>query len=127
MRLLVGIEATAGAGRVLREASERAAQTGDDLTVAILWEANGDADAPTSREAVERSVTDVLDEHGVDAEIRHLTDEHLGSRLLSLAEGEDFDRLVIGGGTESPMGKIQLGSITEFVLLNAQTTVTLVR
>ena len=43
------------------------------------------------------------------------------------AERDGFDRIVLGGGERSTLGKIQLGSIVEFVLLNAQTPVTLVR
>jgi nucleotide-binding universal stress UspA family protein len=35
--------------------------------------------------------------------------------------------VVIGGGEQSPMGKIRLGHIAEFVLLNSHVTVTLVR
>ncbi len=50
-----------------------------------------------------------------------------GSSLVDYAEQGEYDQLVIGGGTLSPMGKIQLGPITEFVLLNAPTTVKLVR
>jgi len=53
--------------------------------------------------------------------------EGIPSALVNYAEQGEFDQLVIGGGTLSPMGKIQLGPITEFVLLNAPTTVKLVR
>jgi len=52
---------------------------------------------------------------------------HPGSRLVELAEREGADRIVLGGGETSPLGKVQLGSVAEFVLLNAKTTVTLVR
>ncbi len=46
---------------------------------------------------------------------------------MNIAESEEFDRIVLGGGGRSPLGKIQLGPIVEFVLLNAQTPVTLIR
>ena len=63
---------------------------------------------------------------GVDAEIRHLEGDP-GSRLGDTAEEEGFEQIVIGGGQTSPMGKINLGSIAEFVLLNSHVTVSLVR
>jgi len=46
---------------------------------------------------------------------------------VTIANQESFDRIVLGSGERSPLGKIQLGSVAEFVLLNAQTSVTLVR
>jgi len=50
-----------------------------------------------------------------------------GSELLDVAEREGFDQIVLGGGQRSPMGKIKLGHIAEFVLLNSHVTVKLVR
>jgi nucleotide-binding universal stress UspA family protein len=46
---------------------------------------------------------------------------------VELADSEGFDRLVIPGGKRSPLGKIRLDDLIEFVLLNAETTVTLHR
>jgi nucleotide-binding universal stress UspA family protein len=53
--------------------------------------------------------------------------EDPAGRLVELAETEGFDRIAIPGGERSPLGKIQLDSVAEFVLLNATTTVTLIR
>ena len=50
-----------------------------------------------------------------------------GSELVDIAEQEGFDEIALGGGQTSPMGKINVGSIAEFVLLNARTTVRLMR
>ena len=47
--------------------------------------------------------------------------------MIEIAETEDFEEIVLGGGHTSPMGKITIGPIAEFVLLNAKTSVTLVR
>jgi nucleotide-binding universal stress UspA family protein len=44
-----------------------------------------------------------------------------------VAEEHEFDKIVLGGGETSPMGKIQIGGIAEFVLLNSHVTVSLVR
>ncbi|GGC71637.1 universal stress protein UspA [Haloferax sulfurifontis] len=108
--------------RALETTVERTAEVGDDLTVAIVDNPSGER----SREDMEARVTELLDERGVDATVRAL-DGDPGSALVDLAENEGFDQLVLGGGETSPMGKIQIGNIAEFVLLNSHVTVTLVR
>ena len=122
MKVLLGIGASDTSFEALDRTVERAREAGDDLTVALLVGAESvdDPDELTAR------VRDRLSEAGVDAEIRRVTGNP-GSRLVELADGEEFDQLVIPGGERSAMGKISLGPITEFVVLNAETTVTLVR
>lgn len=122
MKVLVGIGGGSDSVLALDAALERAREAGDDLTVAVVD--NGSVE--TSLEALEARVRDRLEEAGMDAEVRVL-EGHPGSSLVDLAEAEGFDRIVIGGGETSPMGKISLGSVTEFVLLNSHVTVTLVR
>ncbi|MFB6101520.1 MAG: universal stress protein [Haloplanus sp.] len=122
MRLLLGIGGSDDSLRALERVVERVAETGDDLTVAIL---RNPATEATPAE-IERRVQDVLDETTATASIRHL-DGDPGSQLVELAEREGFDRIVLGGGETSPMGKIKLGSIAEFVLLNSHVSVTLIR
>ncbi|AFK19584.1 universal stress protein [Haloferax mediterranei ATCC 33500] len=122
MKVLLGIGGSDDSIRALEKTVERAANAGDDLTVAIV-------DNPAverSHEDIESKVEEVLDERGVDAAVRHL-DGDPGSALVDLAENEGFEQLVLGGGETSPMGKIQIGNIAEFVLLNSHVTVTLVR
>lgn len=121
MKLLVGIDRADRADAVLEAATERAVAAGDELTVAVV-ETN---DGP-SIDRLEQAVDDSLTQRSFDAEVRALTG-HAGSQLCELAEREQYDRLVIDGGHRSPLGKIQLTNIVEFVLLNATTTVTLVR
>ncbi|GAB3325438.1 universal stress protein [Haloplanus rallus] len=122
MKLLLGIGGSDDSIRALERTVARVAETGDDLTVAILRNPATEADP----EGIERRVQDVLDDAGVRAAVRHL-DGDPGSRLVELAEGEEYDRIVLGGGETSPMGKIKLGGIAEFVLLNSHISVTLVR
>lgn len=122
MNVLLGIEGSDESMKTLEKTVARTQETGDELTVAILEKPN----AERSPEAVAERTQTLLETSGLDADVRHLEGEP-GSQLVDLAEREDFDQLVIGGGTESPMGKIRLGPITEFVLLNATVTVTLVR
>lgn len=122
MKVLLGIGGSDDSMRALETTVERTAEVGDDLTVAIVDNPSGER----SREEMETRVTELLDERGVDATVRAL-DGDPGSALVDLAENEGFDQLVLGGGETSPMGKIQIGNIAEFVLLNSHVTVTLVR
>jgi len=122
MKLLLGIGGSDDSIRALERTVARVAETGDDLTVAILRNPATEADP----EGIERRVQDVLDDAGMRATVRHL-DGDPGSRLVELAEGDGYDRIVLGGGETSPMGKIKLGGIAEFVLLNSHISVTLVR
>lgn len=122
MRLLLGIGGRDDSLRALDAAVERATEAGDDLTVAVVDDPESDR---TADDLVERAAAR-LDDAGLDAEIRRV-EGHPGSRLVEMAERGDFDRLVIGGGESSPMGKIRIGEVAEFVLLNSRVTVTLVR
>lgn len=122
MKTLLGIGGSEDSLRALEEAVERAKEAGDELTIAIVE----NPDASLSQSEVEARAGDVLAETGVEADIETLTG-HPGSQLLELAERGSYDRIVLGGGETSPLGKVQLGSIAEFVLLNARTTVTLIR
>ncbi|ELZ33956.1 universal stress family protein [Halogeometricum pallidum JCM 14848] len=122
MKVLLGVGGSEDSIRAVERTVSRAAAAGDELTVAIVE--NDDADR--TREEVEARVEEILADAGVEAEIRHLEGDP-GSRLVDTAEEEDFEQIVIGGGQTSPMGKINLGSISEFVLLNSHVTVSLVR
>jgi nucleotide-binding universal stress UspA family protein len=122
MRVLLGIGGSEDSFRALEKAVERAKEAGDELTIAIVE----NPDSAPAPEEVEARVDEELAVADFEAEVRTLAG-HPGSQLLELAEREGFDRIVLGGGETSPLGKVQLGSISEFVLLNARTTVTLIR
>ena len=122
MKVLLGIGGGDDSLWALEQTVNRAADAGDDLTVAIL----DDPEREPPVDDIEREVDRALAAAGIDAEIRHV-DGDLGSELITIAESEGFDRIAIGGGTTSPMGKIQLGSTAEFVLLNSHVSVSLVR
>ena len=117
MKVLLGIGGGDDSRRALEQTVSRAAEAGDDLTVAVVDDPGGD---------IEAAIDEVLTEAGVDAEVRHV-DGDAGSELVRIAESEGFDRVALGGGTTSPMGKIQLGATAQFVLLNSHVTVSLVR
>ena len=122
MKVLLGIGGSDDSIRALEQVVERTGRVGDDLTVAIVENPR----SQRSRDEIERRVREVLDEAGIDAPVRHLEGDP-GSRLVDIAETEGFDEIALGGGETSPMGKINVGGIAEFVLLNTHTSVRLVR
>lgn len=121
MRILLGVGGSEHSRRALEETIERVRKTGDELTVAIF----SSEEVDTTLTDLETTVRSTLEAAAVDAEIRRL-EGHPGGELVEMAD-QEFDRLVIGGGSRSPLGKIQLGTIAEFVVLNAETPVTLIR
>ena len=108
--------------RALESTIERALEAGDDLTIAVIEK----DDMDRSPDAVAAEIREIAASNDLDVDVRILEGDP-GASLVDVAEREGFDELAIGGGTESPMGKIRLGPVTEFVLLNATTSVRLVR
>lgn len=122
MNVLLGIGGSDDSVTALEQTVSRARAASDDLTVAIVDNPESDRSKDDIRERVQA----VLDDTGFEAAVRDLSGDP-GSRLVELAESEGYDQIVLGGGQRSPMGKIQLGHIAEFVLLNSPVTVKLVR
>lgn len=123
MDILLGVGGSELSYYALEETIERAQETGDEVTVAIFRNEEVSSDV----DEIQARVEETLSETGFEATVRRLDGERPGSELVSVAESEGFDRIVLGGGERSTLGKIQLGAIVEFVLLNAQTPVTLIR
>lgn len=122
MRLLLGIGGSEDSFRALETTVERAVEAGDELSVVVL---ENPASEPSPEDVADR-VRAVVADAGLDADVR-IVRGHPGSGLVEVAESEGFDRIVLGGGETSPLGKVQLGDIAEYVLLNAHVSVTLVR
>lgn len=120
MHVLLGLGPGDLWNRALEETVTRAREAGDDLTVAVFGE-------QSEREEITERARERLRESDFAVDVRQIEAERPGSALVDLAEQEQYDRLVIPGGQRSPLGKIQFDDVTEFVLLNAATTVTLVR
>ncbi|WP_440990623.1 universal stress protein [Haloarchaeobius baliensis] len=122
MKVLLGIDGSDESMKTLRKTIDRTREAGDDLTVVVVPK----EEAKRSQDEMAAAARELVVDAGLDVEVRVVSGDP-GSTLVDIAERESFDQLAIGGGTESPMGKIRLGPITEFVLLNANVTVRLVR
>ncbi len=120
MNVLLGVDGSERAFSAFEQTIARVRETGDELTVAVV---GSEVENPAE---VERRVRKMLDEEEVTATVRRV-EGHPGGGLVEIADSEGFDRLVVGGGERTPMGKIRLDSTIEFVLLNAETSVTLAR
>ena len=122
MKTLLGIGGSDDSLYALEVAIDRAKEAGDDLTIAIVE----NPETSLTQAEIRDRATEALSDVDFDAEVTTLSG-HPGSQLVELAERGSFDRIVLGGGETSPLGKVQLGELSEFVILNAQTTVTLIR
>ena len=122
MKVLLGVGGSPDSLAALSRIVERAAAVGDELTVAILENPATDASKAELAERVKRE----LSKAEIDADVRTI-DGDPGSGLVEIAEREDFDVIALGGGEQTPMGKISVGSIAEFVVLNSRVSVFLVR
>jgi nucleotide-binding universal stress UspA family protein len=122
MKLLLGIGGSDDSWHALTQTAERAAEAGDSLTVAILENPDSEMSPGEIEEKVERT----LAEYDIEADVRHVEGDP-GAMLVEIGDGEGYDQIVLGGGQRSPMGKIRVGQVAEFVVLNAETSVTLVR
>lgn len=121
MKLLLGVGGSEESFRALDKTVERVSETGEDLTVAAVE----DAGSPLDVEEVETRVRERLSDAGIDAETVTLTGRW-DCRLVEHAEREGYDRIVLPS-ERSPLGKITIGEATEFVLLNARVSVTIMK
>jgi nucleotide-binding universal stress UspA family protein len=122
MKVLLGMGGAEDSLEALEETVTRAAAAGDELTIGIVENPESDR----TPEQLVAAANAELEAVGLDADVRQLSGDP-GSSLVQVAESEEFDQIVLGGGQRSPMGKIRLGQIAEFVLLNSHVSVKLVR
>lgn len=120
MNVLLGFDGSQASVDALKRTIDRAVAAGDELTVAL--NETGVASTDVLADRVEQAVG----EKELSVELREINGEP-ASDLIERAESEEFDELVLGGNSTSPMGKITLNKTVEFVLLNSHVTVTLVR
>ncbi|QSG12624.1 Nucleotide-binding protein, UspA family [Halapricum desulfuricans] len=85
-----------------------------------------DPNEVAKRHQTVRTMTELLDEAGVDYTIRGEVGEH-AEEIVELATKVEADRVVVGGRKRSPTGKAVFGSTAQAVMLDAPCPVTFVR
>ncbi|WP_254271318.1 universal stress protein [Haloarcula marina] len=85
-----------------------------------------DLDEILERHQSVRYLEGLFDENGVEHEIRGVVGNISGG-IVKAAEKTDADRVIISGGSRSPVGKAVFGSTAQTVLINSPCPVTYVR
>jgi nucleotide-binding universal stress UspA family protein len=85
-----------------------------------------DVDEVASRHSTVRQLGAILDDAGVDYEVRGLVGER-DATITTVAEEVEADQLIVGGRKRSPTGKAVFGSTAQEVLLSAPCPATFVR
>ncbi|MDS0276699.1 universal stress protein [Halomicroarcula sp. S1AR25-4] len=85
-----------------------------------------DVDVILERHQSVTYLEDRFDDHGVDYEVDGVVG-NVSDGIVKTAEKADADRVVISGGSRSPVGKAVFGSNAQNVLINSPCPVTYVR
>ncbi|HTW15149.1 MAG TPA: universal stress protein [Nocardioides sp.] len=114
----------------LSKAIEEAKLRGSKLVVVNSHRGGQDFDAAAARraEAEMESVKSKLDAAGIDHDLRQLVRGFEPAEdLISIAEANDAELIVIGLRRRSPVGKLILGSNAQRILLDAHCPVLAVK
>lgn len=130
MAIVVGYVATKEGRAALKRAAEECVLRNTKLIV-ISSHRGGkdfDADESTRFEAELTRIQGVLEERGLEHEVRQLVrGNDPAEDLISVAEEDNADFIVIGLRRRSPVGKLILGSNAQRILLDASCPVLAVK
>ncbi|GAA6527072.1 universal stress protein [Intrasporangium sp. DVR] len=130
MAIVVGYVATKEGRAALKRAAEECVLRGTKLIVISSHRGGKDFDADESArfESELERIKGVLEEKGLDHEVRQLVrGNDPAEDLISVAEQEGADFIVIGLRRRSPVGKLILGSNAQRILLDASCPVLAVK
>ncbi|HET8594777.1 MAG TPA: universal stress protein [Intrasporangium sp.] len=130
MAIVVGYVATKEGRAALKRAAEECVLRKTKLVVISSHRGGRDFDATeaTRFEAELARVQHLLEEKGLDHEVRQLVrGNDPAEDLISVAEDEKADFIVIGLRRRSPVGKLILGSNAQRILLDASCPVLAVK
>lgn len=130
MAIVVGYVATKEGRAALKRAAEECVLRGTKLVVISSHRGGKDFDAEESArfESELARVQELLDARGLQHEVRQLIrGNDPAEDLISVAEEENADFIVIGLRRRSPVGKLILGSNAQRILLDASCPVLAVK
>ncbi len=130
MAIVVGYVATKEGRAALKRAAEECVLRNTKLVVISSHRGGRDFDAAeaTRFEDELSRVQHLLEERGLEHEVRQLVrGNDPAEDLISVAEEEDADFIVIGLRRRSPVGKLILGSNAQRILLDASCPVLAVK
>ncbi|NUO36516.1 MAG: universal stress protein [Dermatophilaceae bacterium] len=130
MAIVVGYVATKEGRAALKRAAEECVLRGTKLVVINSHRGGKDFDANEASqfETELARVQAVLEEKGLEHEVRQLVrGNDPAEDLISVAEEEKADFIVIGLRRRSPVGKLILGSNAQRILLDASCPVLAVK
>lgn len=130
MAIVVGYVATKEGRAALKRAAEECVLRGSKLVVISSHRGGKDFDADESArfESELERIKGVLEERGLDHEVRQLVrGNDPAEDLISVAEQENAEFIVIGLRRRSPVGKLILGSNAQRILLDASCPVLAVK
>lgn len=130
MAIVVGYVATREGRAALKRAAEECVLRSTKLVVISSHRGGKDFDAEESArfEAELERVKEMLEQKGLEHEVRSLVrGNDPAEDLISVAEAESADFIVIGLRRRSPVGKLILGSNAQRILLDARCPVLAVK
>lgn len=116
-------------------AAELAAQSGLPLSICVVNVAHGGAKGPLIHHWTDAEVAEILDsaialaaQHGAtDVKRVDIVSREAAAGVVSYAEQNGYDHIVVGTGDKRGISRLMLGSVAADVMARAHCTVTVAR